>query len=87
MAAFSAASTRAEVWRTAGVQNVVAGMLFSRAALSMPGTGGRVRAGIKNETRGLWGELCARVFGPCATEQWACGGRESMESVVPESMN
>jgi hypothetical protein len=34
--------------------------------------------------RGLWGEICARVFGPQATEQWACASQESMENVVPE---
>jgi hypothetical protein len=65
-----------------------AAVLFSRKALSMQLLGARsVVPKSRMKTRGLWGEIYARVFGPRVTEQWACAGWESMESVVPESMN
>jgi hypothetical protein len=86
-------------WKTLGVEvfqshvrdawgEKCAAVMFSRAALSIQVLGaGSVVPESRMKTRGLWGELCARVFGPRATEQWACARRESLESVVPESMN
>ena len=65
-----------------------AAVLFSRKALSVQVLGARsVVPESRMKTRGLWGERCALVFRPRATEQWACARRESMESVVPESIN
>jgi hypothetical protein len=55
-----------------------AAVLFSRKAISMQVQESRMK------TRGLWGEICARVFRQRATEQWACARRESMESVILE---
>jgi hypothetical protein len=61
-----------------------AAVLFSRAARSMQVLGaGSVVPESRMKRRGLWGKICARVFRPRATEQWACARRESVESVVP----
>jgi hypothetical protein len=64
-----------------------AAVLFSRAELSMQVLwAGSVEQESRMKRRELLGEICARVFRPRA-EQWACARPESMESVVPESMN
>jgi hypothetical protein len=65
-----------------------AAVLFDRTVIGMQVLGaGSVVPESRMKRRGLLGEICARVFGPRATEQWACARREIMESVVPESMN
>jgi hypothetical protein len=65
-----------------------AAVLFSRAALSMQVLrAGSVVPESRMKLHGLWGEICVQVFRLRATEQWACVSQESMENVVPESMN